>query len=444
MAENENKIVQPGIKRAPGRHRGPLSSEDYNNFQDQAYSDIISLGNACNALANKLQRALRTVESENLQLKRRLEGIEQRFAYKEFIQGKTAVKIDRYIDFHNTQSIMFPTNLPDSKRAEFKSQFGEIYLPANGIENKFFTFSLKNGSIVLPSDFNVDASGSFDKVDGNGIRDYEYGGEVNAGEPRNAFNGINESAWIRTVTFPLESTVEEVEVQLIAVVPAGISSQANLIELVPYPDGAVDVTQVATSPDLSSAFVLIDNFVESNNTPASRYHFSPREVEQVRVRLRCRNWREVNGKKVFMYGLQELGLKLVDYNKLDTADESFGQGITSVIKIDAPTGHIFSSLYRIDTYPNFFLEDSGSRHIRLRLSTTPDFSNVKWDSSQNVLPQQGISTGVAIGGASTLYAIYTLTFVDSSGGFQAPFPVGTTPTIKGLGLLFSANQTNNL
>lgn len=439
----ESKIVQPRIMRAPARTRGPLSSEDYNNFQDSVFSDISDLATSVNALNSKLQKSLEQTESENQHLRKRVEALESGESYRSFVTGKLGNKIDKYIDFHSTGSILFPSTLASSKRAEFKAQFGEIYLPANGIDNKFYNFSLRNGGIVLPSDFSVEVVGVFDKLDGNGLRDYEYGGVISAGSPENAFNGINESAWIRTVTFPMESDVDEVECEITAVVPAGISPQANLLELVVYPDSAVDVQQISTSSDLSSAFEEIDNFEATNNSSAFRYHFSPRDVEQIKIRLRCRNWREINGKKVFIYGLQEVGLKLVDYNKTNNSDEIFGNNITAVVRIDSPTGHVFHTLYRIDSFPDFYLEDASNRHVRLRLSTTSDFTGVVWDSAQNVLPQHGTSIGVDLGSTSTLYAIYTLKFVSSSGGYQSPFPVGTTPVIKGLGLLFYGTQTSN-
>jgi hypothetical protein len=433
-------IVQPSVVRAPARHRGPLSSEDYNNFQDGVYSDVISMSNAINSINNKLKNSLLHMEAENRFLKRKLESVEQSINYQEYTGGKNSLRVSRFIDFHNTKGILFPTTLDESKRAVFKSQFGEIFLPPNGVENKFFNFSLRTGAIVLPDDLVVDVTSQFDKLDGNGTVDFEHGGTVIEGKADNAFNGINESSWVRRVSFSLESDVEEVEVQLTAVVPSGISSQANLVEIITAPEGSVDITEISTSSSLSTAFTVLDNFTENNNATATRYHFSPRNVQQIRVRLRCRNWMEVNGKKVFMYGLQELGLKLVDYDKTYQDSDTFGQNITSIIKIDAPRDHAFNFLYRIDPDPNFFLEDASSRHVNLRLSSTPDFNGLLWDSTLDVPPQLGISTGVDLQGNTTIYAIYTFKFVAGSGGLKSPFPIGTTPTAKGLGLEFNLIQ----
>ena len=436
------KIVQTTVKRKPSRERGPFSSEEFNDFQDQVTRDLIELSSAANTNANKIVRALIDTYSENSYLKRRIASLERANEYKEFVSGKFGTKLNKYVDFHNSEGIFFPENLSGDKAESYKGQFGELSLPLNAVENKFFNFSLRTREVITPDDFSVDVVGVFDKSDGNGIVDYEKGGDITKGEPRNAFNGINETTWARQVTFPLESDVDEVEVQLTAVVPAGISSQANLIEVVPFPEGSTDITGLSTSPDLGSAFQSIDNFEEENNVPAKRYHFSPRNVEQIRITIRSRNWREMDGKKVFLYGLRELGLKLVDYKKDYTAIDSFGQNFTTVVKIDAPDRHVFSTLYRIDPTPNFLSEDANSRHIRLRLSTTADFSGVFWDSSVDIPPQVGVSTGVAMGGASSIFAIYTFKFIESSGGFSSPYPIGTTPTANGLGLVYLPSPTD--
>lgn len=277
----------------------------------------------------------------------------------------------------------------------------------------------------------------FDKLLGQGSIDYEYGGMLTEGNVRNAFNGMNESAYIRTVSFPLESNVEEVEFQIDAVVPASITAQANLLEIAPYPQGSVDITQVATASDLGSSFESLEGFVTRNNAQVHKYHFAPKTIEQVRVRLRCRNWREIDGKKVFTYGLQELGLKLVDYNKNFIEDASFGENITGMLKINAAQGSVFDTIYRIDPQPNFLLEDADSRHVRMILSTTADYIGQIWDSKTNQAPQDAGNVGISAQGASTLYGIFTFKFVNSSGGYSSPFSIGSTPYLRGLGLTYS-------
>lgn len=436
------QIVRASVQRKPSRKRGPLSSEELNNFQDQVVSDIVDLASASNTNASKIIQAMTQLYAENQYLRRRIEALEESRDYQEFVFGKQGLKMHRQISFRDSEGIIFPGTLPDDKATSYKAQFGELSLPISAVENKFYNFSLRTREVVIPDDFSYEISGQFDKADGNGIQDYEKGGTVTQGDAKHAFNGLDETVWSRKVSFPLESDVDEVEVEITAVVPSGISAQANLIELVPYPEGSVDIIEISTSPDLTSSFTLIDGFTEMNNAISTRFHFSPRNVDQIRVRLRCRNWREIRGQKVFTYGLRELGLKLVDYKKSHIVPDAFGDNYTAVVAIDAPVDHVFSTLYRVDPKPNFLLEDSDLRHIRLRLSTTQDFSGVFWDSSVNIAPQLGVISGVAMGSTATVYAIYTFKFVDSSGGYNSPFYVGATPWARGLGLVYATTPTN--
>jgi hypothetical protein len=439
---NKYSIVQPLVKRDPARFRGPLLSEKYNSFQDAVVHDIVTLSTAVNTNAQKIRGISHEMTSEMLYLKRRLQALEEGVAYNELVLGKVGVKIDRYIDFHDTSGFVFLGTIPADKAAPLKGQFGEIFLPSNAVENKFFNFSLRTTEIVVPDDLTVEVTSQFDKLDGNGLQNFEGGGKVQTGTALYAFNGINELAWSRQVTFPLESDVDEVEVQLTAVVPRGLSSKANLIEIVPFPEGSVDVSELSTAPDLGSSFTMVDQFEDINNITSTRYHFPPRNVEQIRIRLRCRNWREVNGKKVFIYGLQELGLKLVDYKKGFSVGDNFADNPTAVLKVEAPKLHTFGHLFRVDTTPDFIAEDADKRHVRLRLSSTSDYSGVFWDSDVHAPPQNGTSTGVSMSGATTVYAFFTLKFVESSGGYSSPYQVGTTSFVKGLGLLFTAIPTD--
>lgn len=59
----EKRIVQPTVKRQPARYRGPLSSDEYNTFQDAVVHDIFNLSTATNANANRIDRALKTANT---------------------------------------------------------------------------------------------------------------------------------------------------------------------------------------------------------------------------------------------------------------------------------------------------------------------------------------------------------------------------------------------
>jgi len=436
--DGKHRIVQPTIHRPlPARLRGPFSSAEYNNFTDAAHHDIVNLAAAVNTNSNRIERALRQVHSENDYLRRRIEALQQEVTYRQFQEASTSQKVSHYFDFHNSSYIIHEATIDSSKRASYNARFGEIALPANAVENKLFNFSLRTGNIVLPSDLVVNVTNIFDKLEGAGLIDYEYGGTPNEGVPLHACNGVNQSVWMRSVTFPMSAEVEEVECQLTIVVPAGISQQTNIIDILPFPEGSVDITEVSTAKDLASAFTMVDNFIEHKNAIAKRYRFGPRSVEQIRVKLKSRNWTEVNGKKVFYYGLQEVNAKLVDYEKSFVLGGTFGQNITGMIKMEATSGFNFRKLYSIDTAPAFLAEDPDLRNVRLVLSSTPDFAGIVWDSSLNALPQNLGGVGFDISPSPTLYGILEMQFVKQVSGLSSPYFVGNSPWVNGIGLTYT-------
>ena len=313
------------------------------------------------------------------------------------------------------------------------AEYGEITLPPNSIENKFYSTSLISNKLVTPT-ISVKVLGSFDKNQGEGFTNYERGGKVVEGIAEYAFNGINDLYWVRKVEFPIDSRVDQVECELTVTVPEGSSSNANLIEVVPFPNGAVDVTELATASDLGNNFIRVSSFEPTDNLVARRYHFPATIVDQIKIRLRQRNWVEENGKKVFYYGLQELSLKLVDYDKSFTPGAVFGTNNSFLISIPAPQGTIFKNLYNINAAPNFLAEDFSKRHVHLRLCPSPNFTNPIWDSDSNTVPQTNSPIQV---NSNVLYAYFQMNYVSSTGGILSPYPVGCTPWLWGIGLSYT-------
>ena len=432
----ETSIVKPTVVERPAKFRGEINSSDFNDTMGELIHDVANLCNSVNYLSNRLERALLTQFNDTSFLRRLVDSLKNQQIYVEKVAGENNFLASRFIDLSDTTGITFPGGQNDNFSAMLSSEFGQATLPVLAIENRFYTTSLKNGRIIPAGDLTIRITGTFDKSDGAGLVDYEKGGIVSEGKPEFAFNGSNQNFWIRKVTFPLDSKTDEVECELVVQVPDGPSSEANLIEVHPFPNGSLDLLELATSSDLGNAFTRVPGFSPQDNINPHRYHFSATTVEQIKIRLRQRNWVEENGQKVFYYGLQELGLKLVDYDKNWTPGSPFGSNHTFIVKMSAPDGFGFANIFRIDPEPNFLLEDSGKRHIHLRISTSADFNGQLWDSDSQ-LPPQNTSQAIVASSSPVLYAIFELNFVSDSGGSSSPFPIGTTPYVDGLGLSFN-------
>jgi hypothetical protein len=435
----DHKIINITSVRRPAKFRGQILSSDYNDTQEEIISDIADLANVVNSLSSKLSKTILILNNENSFLRRKVDSLQNQQEYSERISTTLGSVVSRYVDLSSTEGISFPNDLDDTRSAMLSSEYGEVTLPVNSVENKFYVISLTTNKVISPG-LNIVVNGSFDKQDGNGIVNYERGGQVTLGTPENAFNGVNELYWIRKVEFPLDSRVDQVECELTVIVPEGSSSNANLIELIPFPNGSVDITELAVASDLGNNFTRVSGFTPVNNLTAKRYHFTPTIVDQIKIRFRQRNWVEENGKKVFYYGLQECSLKLIDYDKQYVPGASFGTNNSFIITIPAPSGTSFNKIYSINPEPNFLLEDFSNRHVHIKLCSSPDtINNVLWDSD-NQFPPQSSSVPITTN-TDTLYAFVQMNFVDSSGGLLSPFKVGTTPFMHGLGLSYTL--TNN-
>lgn len=432
------KIINTTSVRRPARFRGQLISADYNDSQEEIINDIQQISSVVNSLNSKLTRSVLILNNENAYLRRQVDALRRQQDFTERSSARVGSTVHRFVDLSNTENITFPNGLDDSRSAMLAAEFGEVTLPPNSIENKFYVTSLANGKIVSPP-INVTVLGAFDKGEGEGLSNYERGGKVYEGVPENAFNGINDLYWVRKVEFPIDSRVDQVECEMTVTVPEGSSSNANLIEIVPFPNGALDITELATASDLGNNFIRVSGFVPTDNFVARRYHFPSTVVDQIRIRFRQRNWIEENGKKVFYYGLQELGLKLVDYDKQFTPGASFGTNNSFIVAIPAPQGTIFRNISSILPSPNFFTEDFSKRHIHIRLCNSLDFSNgIIWDSDSNVPPQQSAASIPA--NTEILYAFIQMNYVKESGGVLSPFAIGTTPYLNGIGLSYTLNN----
>lgn len=431
----DKKIVNTVSVRRPARHRGQLISADYNDTQEEIISDIQELSSVVNSLNSRLTKTTLILNNENAFLRRQVNALREQQNYAEQTSVRFNTVVHRFVDFSNTEGITFPNGLDDSRSAMLSAEYGEITLPPNSIENKFYVTSLTSNKIVSPP-LNLSVVGTFDKGQGEGVVNYERGGTVTEGTPEYAFNGINDLYWVRKIEFPIDSRVDQVECELTITVPEGSSSNANLLEVVPFPNGAVDVTELATASDLGNNFIRVSGFEPTDNLVARRYHFSAKVVDQIKIRLRQRNWIEENGKKVFYYGLQELGLKLVDYDKAYTPGASFGTNNSFILSIPAPQGTLFKSIYNISPSPNFLAEDFSKRHVHIRLCGSLDYNNnVIWDSDTTVPPQQ--TTNPITANSPNLYAFVQMNYVVSTGGVSSPYPLGTTPYLWGLALSFN-------
>jgi len=432
--------VQVTTQRLAVGQRARISSAELNEFFTSLVDDIAGLATHSNAEeANRLDLS-RRIKDELVSLRGEIELLKAGRDGRELAYAARGVLIDHPISMSNLAFITYPDGLAQARRASVAPLYNQVTIPVNDISQKFFTLDFRNGEVVTSSDLEVTISGNFDALDGNGLFDHEYSGTITAGDPTLAFNGSNTSAWVREVSFDLDSDVDMVECELTVQVPSQANIIANSITVHTHPWSGVDITGLFSSTTLSTAFVLVSSFEEKLGARYERFLFPQKQVAQIKIRLRQRNWREINGKKVFRYGLEELGLQLIDWDKTWDPNGSVTSNNMFVARIDAPDGYVFNGLEGLFTTPDFSLEDSDKRHIHIKVCSDMNGANVLWNSDVTGLPQDQ-ATPISLGSSNdTIYVLTTMNWVETTGGTNGPFPVGTSPYLNFFILTYSLSK----
>jgi hypothetical protein len=416
---------------------GRISSSDMNKFVDSTIADLQNTVNQVNVNESSTLDVLNTAIREISNLKKRVAQLEDEESFDRAIRAAQNLRIKAFKSMTDLTGITFPgTN--QSTKPRINTLFNQATVPINAVENKFYTNSIISGSIVP-----ISQSIQIDVTSVIGLVDYESGYvKLSQGNPENAFNGDNQSYWQRKVEFDLDSDVEEVQVELTVRIPDQANTEANALYIRPYPVSQVDVFDLGISADLSSGFSAPGNSypifpttaLPLDNARDSRFFFSTQSVQRIKIRLRQRNWYEENGRKVFSYGLQELGLQLSEFDKTYSATASLGDNHTFITKFTCPPNKKFKGLHLFETTPDYTKD---ADNMRFKIASDLPGNNILWDSSINSSPQSLVQP-IDLGTVDNIYVITTLNYIETA-SVSSNFFAGTTPVLDSIGLQYSVS-----
>jgi len=431
-------VIQIRSQRISIPERGKISSSNLNEFFANLIYDLAQIAEKINARETSEKTLAKNLRDELISIRGEVEELTQCNENRIRVLTENNEYLDAVLSMYDLSQLTFLTGATAAVRASVAPLYGQATVPMNGIQQKFISLDFRTSEVVAPTNLTVSVTGTFDKLDGNGSLDYEHGGTITVGDTSLAFNGVNTDKWVRQVSFGLESDVDDVECVMIVRVPSQTNPQSNTLILHPHPWGEVDIVDVAIAADLSSTFTTLPGFTTQNGAKYIRLFFPTQTVAQVKIRFRQRNWRPMNGRRVFRYGLEELGLQLIDWDKTWDGAESEVNNHSMVHAVAAPTGHKFTTLEGFWSTPDFNNEDAGLRHLHFKVAADAEGDTVLWNSDTESLPQD---SAVSItGDLSTIYVITTLNFVATSGGDDSPFQVGTTPYLNRVGLRYKTEE----
>lgn len=379
----------PTFQKTLAPRHGEIRSEDWNTMQSQLEYDLVYLFDQLSSVKQDLEQSKTDMTLADLRNRAAVDRIIRKEEEDRRMQARRSEAVHHTRDFRSSRNLYFEHtdevtwSIAADNRLRLDIGYGQLTLPYDRVVSRFYSADPDTRSVVPVQTIDTTITAVSES---NAIK-------VINGDISKAFDGHNNNAWKREVWYPLHSDVEEVIVDVDITIPVSLISKSNVIQVHPYPDGLVDIMQVYyetsdSTPvnDLTDAGTTswVGDSVPALESSWFRGHFKPLGIQRLKLRLRQRNFVERNGFKVFTYGLQDVGLLLVDFDNDDTnlTASSPHQDKAVVVRFDAPEGYDFDKITGIWTDP--VVSDD------LVLAVYSDFalSNRLWTSTSS-LPQDG-------------------------------------------------------
>ncbi len=349
-------------------------------------------------------------------LRQRMAELEARVETGDVFRADADEKQFFITDFQNISNID-TSAFNTARRLRVDPLFGQVTVPYNQYRSAFHVVDPRTEDIFVPRELIPTVTSI---AEGTGV--------VTEGTPRNAFNGQNESFWVRTVSFPLSDDIDEVECQMDIDVPLDFVQQSNVFTIHPHPLGLTDITEILYSTDTSDPSTPLPGFPTGGvkNTKRLRYYFAPVGITKLRIKFKQREWVEREGLKVFTYGAQEIDLALIEFDKTD--DPAILNNNAMVIAVDAPSGFTFDQISNLFTDP--VVDVSGApTGLFIELYAESALSTKLWSSNVDPSPK---STPINLA-PLTLSTIYFLVVLKYQTDTQ------NTPVLQRFGLEYTTN-----
>lgn len=334
----------PSIQEIEFKTREISDSHKLNQMQEQVFNDILDLFNKANTLQKEMYEMSVAANIESTCYAKRLEEtltklslIEEQYdnllLAPEDFRTITRYAIDATVDELSPFSAVIDSNTNDII-ANIISSVSKTRLYDDTYDETLIPPSLK--IYVGPDSFNTDN---------------EHILTIEDSDISNALDGNISTVWFRRIV--TDTSVESIENEVVIGLPEDIitSRMVNQIILSPYPSGYVDIMNVEyktngawqTIPGLEYHTCYSEEEYEDifgnkytrgviKNAPNIKLNFKPIQTNQIRIKLRQRNYEydAQNNRRVWYLGIRDLD---VNYNRY-TKDHSEFDMVFDFIETD--------------------------------------------------------------------------------------------------------------
>lgn len=453
------KIYSPVATKRPIPYRGASNSADLRDFHDEVVSDLNGLAQAQQinfadlfARMNEMYREVKLIQNQR----------ESDFALlnnmnKSIGIADPSISVTYVNNMSETDDIFYHPSSPDIRRAEVYPDYKMILPPKNTLASVFYSRSLDDRTVV-PKNVQTTIYTAIDTVS-----DWEPGATVEAGDTQKAFHPDLTQTWVRKAVYPLYSDVREVRMQLDIQVPQ-TEFAPNVLQILPYPYGAVDILKIEYTPDTSGNLRDISQiaplygkanpegdieFVPIYNATGIMINFPPQRIGRIRITFAQRNAVNSDGRKAFEYGARLISLNRVDYDTASDISDPFSvvRNNNFMIRVTAPEKYTFDRLVYFNSSPY----DPTGQHLRWQISENSSFNDeIVWNSFMN-LPQNisQVEDGAAVRGIKLNNLMQNRRELWIKGILSivrdplpnSPFPVNVPAFVRNMTLKFTVQPT---
>lgn len=319
----------PSIQEIEFKTREISDSHKLNQMQEQVFNDILDLFNKANTLQKEMYEMSVAANIESTCYAKRLEEtltklslIEEQYdnllLAPEDFRTITRYAIDATVDELSPFSAVIDSNTNDII-ANIISSVSKTRLYDDTYDETLIPPSLK--IYVGPDSFNTDN---------------EHILTIEDSDISNALDGNISTVWFRRIV--TDTSVESIENEVVIGLPEDIitSRMVNQIILSPYPSGYVDIMNVEyktngawqTIPGLEYHTCYSEEEYEDifgnkytrgviKNAPNIKLNFKPIQTNQIRIKLRQRNYEydAQNNRRVWYLGIRDLDVNYNRYTK---------------------------------------------------------------------------------------------------------------------------------
>lgn len=333
--------------------RGPTTSDNYNSRIENLYKDLVYLSNKLGIAEEHLRLIFQRVIKDHFSITQALEDLELRVDTLEAAENRLTFKTTDQVDNTRFDATAYEVAPVDQLTPD--SQHGLLTLPRveSSSSSKLF-FLNTNGEAILPSSFESVVKGDAASADSAGAL-------IDTSDLYNAFIPTAGVVWERNVVVDsphANGAIMDVYVRF--PIDLAVTADTNALVVHPFPMMGCDILDIAYTTDFDLILNENDQYTTLNsgtiysgdpaavgwvppggwsgdeilNSGPKAFHFPPKPITGMKIRLRQKNYFTESGKYIYSYGLSRLEARY---------DKFLDLGRT-ILRFDAPDAETISSV----------------------------------------------------------------------------------------------------